>query len=89
MFDLRYNGLRLIPSKAASAELLKHGLMLQDCLEILKHGYDAPRERAKDSQEKWLDKGNKTYNVVIVKSFNWMYNEEVWLITHLGKFTKH
>lgn len=88
MFNVRYKGLRLIPSKSASDELLKHGLMLQDCKEILESGYDAPRKRARDTEEKWLDRGTKTYNVVIVKSFNSMYNEDVWLIIHLGRFTK-
>ncbi len=89
MFELRYHGLRLIPSKAAAEELAKYGLMIQSCKKILEEGYDAPRKRAKDTEEKWLDRGNKTYNVVVVRSFNYMYNEDVWLITHLGKFTKH
>lgn len=89
MFNLRYQGLRLIPSKSAAEELLKHSLAIRDCQEILENGYAAPRKRAKDTEEKWLDQGNKTYNVVVVRSFNFMYNEDVWLITHVGEFTKH
>ena len=88
MFSLRYQKLRLIPSKTAAEEMLKYGLMIGDCKHILEDGYDAPRKRAKETEEKWLDKGNKTYNVVVVKSFNFMYNEDVWLITHVGKFTR-
>tara|TARA_Y100000310_G_scaffold322234_1_gene381044 strand:- start:1525 stop:1806 length:282 start_codon:yes stop_codon:yes gene_type:complete len=88
MFGLRYKTLRLIPSKTAAEEMLKYGLMISDCKHILKEGYDAPRKRAKDTEEKWLDKGNKTYNVVVVKSFNFMYNKDVWLITHVGRFTR-
>ncbi len=87
MFDVRYRGLRLIPSKSAGRELIKHGLMIADCKEILENGY-SPRKRKKNAEEKWLDRGNKTYNVVIVKSFNYLYNEDVYLITHIGKFTK-
>ena len=61
--------------------------MIEDCKEILEKGY-SPRKRKKDTIEKWMDYGNKTYNVVIVKSFNYMNNEEVYLITHFGMFTK-
>ena len=87
MFDVRYKGFRLIPSKSAARELLKHGLMIADCEEILENGYE-PRKRGKDTIEKWMDFGNKTYNVVVLKSFNYFYNEDVYLIKHMGKFTK-
>lgn len=87
MFDVRYKGLRLIPSKTAGRELIKYGFMIEDCKEILEKGY-SPRKRAKDTIEKWMDYGNKTYNVVVVKSFNYLYNEEVYLIIHFGEFTK-
>ena len=88
MFELTYNGLKLIPSKTASREMIKSELRIANCKKILKQGYDAPRKRAKGTVEKWYDKGNKTYNVVVVKSFNYLYNEEVYLIKHVGKFTK-
>jgi len=87
MFDIKYNGLRLIPSKSAVRELLKHELMVEDCQEILEKGYE-PRKRAKDTIEKWLDFGNETYNVVVVKDYNEIVKEEVWVIIHLVKFTK-
>jgi hypothetical protein len=87
MFDVRYEGLRLIPSRSAARELAKYGFMIADCKEILEKGY-SPRKREKNTTEKWMDYGNKTYNVVIVKSFNYMYNEDVYLIIHFGKFTK-
>ena len=35
-----------------------------------------------------MDFGNETYNVVVVKSYNYFYKEEVYLIKHVGKFTK-
>jgi hypothetical protein len=92
MFDVRYKGLRLIPSKSAGREragreLLQYGLMIADCKEFLENGYE-PRKRGKDTIEKWMDFGDKTYNVVIVKSYNYMYQEDVYLIKHVGKFTK-
>jgi len=87
MFNVAYNGLRLVPSKSAGRELLKYGLMIEDCKEILENGY-APRKRSKDTIERWMDFGNKTYNVVIVKSYNFLYREDVYLIKHVGKFTK-
>ena len=87
MFEIRYNGLRLIPSKTAGRELLKYGFMIEDCKEILEKGY-SPRKRKKDTIEKWMDYGNKTYNVVVVKSFNFLYNGDVYLIIHFGEFTK-
>lgn len=86
MLNLRYQGLRLIPSKTALKELFKHGLTVEDCTRILEEGYPAPRKRAKTTIEKWLDRGSKTYNVVVVKSYNHFYGEDVYLITHFGRF---
>ena len=87
MFDVRYKDLRLIPSKTAGRELIKYGFMIEDCKEILERGY-SPRKRQKGTIEKWMDYGNKTHNVVVVKSFNYLYNEDVYLIVHFGEFTK-
>lgn len=88
LFDVRYRGLKLVPSKSAMKEMTQLGLMLYDCKIMLEEGYDAPRKRAEDCEEKWLDKRNKTFNIVVVKSFNYFYDEEVYLITHLGCFGK-
>lgn len=87
MFNIHYNGLRLIPSKTAGRELTKYGFTIEDCKEILEKGY-SPRKRKEGTIEKWMSYGNKTYNVVVVKSFNYMCNEDVYLITHFGEFTK-
>lgn len=35
-----------------------------------------------------MDFENETYNVVVVKSYNYFHKEEVYLIKHVGKFTK-
>ena len=87
MFCSRYRKLRLIPSKSAAEELIKYGLMIEDCKDVLENGYE-PRKRGKNVIEKWLDVGNKTYNVVVVRSHNYLYEEDVYLITHVGEFTK-
>lgn len=87
MFKIRHNGLRLIPSKSAAQELLEQGLTIEDCKEILEKGYE-PRKRGKSTTEKWMDFGNKTYNVVVIRSYNYLYKEDVYLIKHVGRFTK-
>ena len=69
-------------------ELIKHGAALEDCKDILEEGYPAPRKRAKRTIERWLDIGDKTYNVVVVKSYNYFYGEEVYLIIHFGSFRR-
>lgn len=88
MFDVRYKSLLLIPSRAAMKEMMQLGFALSDCKEILENGYEAPRKRAQDTEEKWYGKRNKTYNVVIVKSVNYALNEEIYLIIHVGEFTR-
>jgi len=87
MFNVRYMGLRLVPSKTAGNELISHGFMIDDCREIMEKGY-SPRKRARGTVEKWLDFGNKTCNVVVVKDYNELMREEVWVIIHFGRFTK-
>ena len=86
-FNVRYRGLRLVPTARADRELLRLGLSLDDCREILEHGYEA-RKRRRDTIERWFDVGHKTYNVVAAQSYNWAYREEVWLIIHAGMFTR-
>lgn len=88
MFDARYKELRIAPSLAATRELTKEGKDLYFVLKVLEEGYDSRRKRAKDTIEKWFDKGNKTFEVVIAKDYDEIAKEEVWVLIHLGKFTK-
>lgn len=88
MFIIRYKGLRIAVSRSAMKELVETGKTLYDVLKILKEGYNAPRKRSKDTIEKWLDKKNKTYNVVIAKDYDEILKEDVWVLIHFGKFTK-
>ena len=88
MFSLVYKGLRIIPSKSAAEEMTLLGLTINDCKKILELGYEAPRKRAKDKEERWFNSGNKIYNIVIGMAFNNFYKEDVWVIIHVGRFTK-
>ena len=45
MLDIRYQGLRLIPSRSAMREMMKLGLAIEDCKAMLEQGNDAPRKR--------------------------------------------
>ena len=87
-FGIRYEGLRIIPSRAAMRELYKCGKALVDVVEILEFGQDAPRKRKHGTIERWLGKKNKVYNAVIVRDYNERLKEECWVLIHFGKFSK-
>lgn len=87
-FSIKYKECRIVTSNSARSELIKHKLSLEDCKNILENGYGAPRKRKESIIERWLDKGNKTYNVVIGKGFDNISNVEVWVLIHVGKFSR-
>lgn len=88
----KYKNLPVIPvqtrrgGKNVLDELAKEGLDLFDVAEILENGYKTHRKRRKDVIERCINKGNKTIEVVVQKSF--CFEEEVWEIIHAGSFTK-
>jgi hypothetical protein len=88
MFAPRFQGLRIAPSYSAMREMMDEGKTLDDIKEILETGYDAPRKRKVGTIEKWLNKGGKTYNAVVVKDYNEIMKEELWLLIHFGKFSR-
>ena len=69
-------------------ELIGEEKTLFDVVEILGQGYDAPRKRKEGTIEKWMDKGNKTFNAVIVQDYNEVMMEDCWVLIHFGKFTR-
>jgi len=69
-------------------ELFKEEKTLVDVIYILNNGYFAPRKRKKGTIEKWINKGNKTYNAVIVKDYNELLKKECWVLIHFGRFTR-
>ena len=84
----KYQGLRIEITDSAMRELMKEGKTIFHVLKILEEGYDAPRKRREEIIEKWLDRGNKTFNVVVTKSYHEILNEERWILIHFGKFTR-
>lgn len=88
MFNEKYKGLRIAISHSAMQELMQEGKTIYDVVEILENGYDAPRKRKKGTIEKWMNKGKKTYNVVIVKDYHEIVKEDCWVLIHFGKFTR-
>jgi hypothetical protein len=86
MQEARYKGLMIVVSRAAMRELMKHGLTLLDAVEVLERGHDAPRKRKKGTVEKWLDKGNKTWNAVVARDYNESMKEDCWVLIHFGRF---
>lgn len=88
MFNVRYKGFRIVVSHSAMQELMREGETLYDVLEILEEGYDAPRKRKSGTIERWLKKGRKTYNAVVVKDYDEIVEEDVWVLIHFGKFTR-
>ena len=88
MFTEKYKGLRIAVSNSAMIELMKEEKTLYDVVRILEEGYDAPRKRKTGTIERWLDKGNKTFNVVIAKDYDEIMKEDCWVLIHFGKHTK-
>jgi hypothetical protein len=88
MLSEKYKGLRIAVTDSAMRELMKEEKTLYDVVIILEEGYDAPRKRKEGTIEKWLDKGNKTFNVVIAKDYDETMKEDCWVLIHFGKFTR-
>ena len=88
MFNEKYKGLRIAISHSAMQELMQEGKTVYDVVEILENGYDAPRKRKSGTIEKWLNKGKKTYNAVIVKDYHEILKEDCWVLIHFGKFSR-
>ena len=88
MFNEKYKGIRIAISHSAMQELMQEGKTIYDVVEILENGYDAPRKRESGTIEKWIGKGKKTYNAVIVKDYHEILKEDCWVLIHFGKFTR-
>jgi hypothetical protein len=85
-----YRKLPLIPTRAAMNELFDNNLDLYTVLDILENGYDCPKsKRAKGTIERCLDEKRKTIRIVVVRSFNYSFDMDVWAITHVGITSKH
>ncbi|WP_456474230.1 hypothetical protein [Candidatus Pyrohabitans sp.] len=86
---LKWRGLPVIPSRTALEEMYREDLLIHDVVEILENGYDCARSRRKrDVIERCVDRKSKTLKAVVAKSYNYDMESEVWVITHVGRFTK-
>jgi len=82
----KFRGLTLIPSRSASDELIELRLTLEHALDILNEGYDCFRsKRKKNIVEKCVDRKRKTIKAVAAKAYDSSLDEEVWVLTHVGK----
>jgi hypothetical protein len=88
MFGSRYKGLRIHVSHSAMGELFNHGATMDDVASVLEQGRDAPRRRARGTIERWLDRGEKTFNAVVARDYDHTLREEVWVLIHYGCFTR-
>ena len=81
-----YEGLPLIPTRAAITEMYHEAMDGYDVLFILENGYNCQKgKRSKKIREKCLDQKGKTIKAVVAKSHNISLESDVWVITHLGK----
>ncbi|MEK6837480.1 MAG: hypothetical protein AABX69_02410 [Nanoarchaeota archaeon] len=91
MFDVRYEGCRIEITLSASRELSKENFDLNDVVEVLEHGYDCGTgKRREDTIERCIRKGNKVIKIVVVKTsvtYPDKFQESVWRLIHVGKFT--
>ena len=82
-----WNGLPVVPTRAAIRELDRLHLDVADAAEILEEGYDCARSRrAKGVFERCARRGGKTLKVVVAKSVNRFLATDCWAITHVGAF---
>ena len=91
MLEVRYKGLRIEPTLAATRELLKYNKDLSDVLEVLNAGYDCGASKRKPNiVEKCVRKGDREFKAVVAKTmvkYPDGYKEHVWRLIHFGKIS--
>ena len=89
MINPLFQGIPLIPSRAAMNEMFDFGINIESIMDILENGYDcAKSKRSKDTIERCIDKKKKAIRVVAVHSYNYSLETDVWVITHIGITSK-
>ena len=84
-----YKDAPLIPTRSALKEMFDLGIDLFMVAEILEIGYECCRSKRKlGTLERCIDRSGKTMKAVAVQSYNYNQDSEVWVITHVGTFTK-
>jgi hypothetical protein len=80
----KWRGAPLVPSDAATQELFRLGLELNDVKTVLEDGTETKRKREKNVIEKTLARKDCSIKVVVVESFSIALKEDCWLIVHVG-----
>lgn len=83
-----YDGKRIVPTKLAQQQLVDNESNLEDVVAVLEQGYFSPRKRRWGTVEKWLNKGRKVVEAVVVEKWDEAVQENIWLLIHFGKFTR-
>lgn len=81
----QWQGLPLVPTRAALGELARYGFSLADVKEVLEEGYDCSSSgRKKGTFEKCVQRKSLVIKAVVVRSYNYSLATECWAITHIG-----
>jgi hypothetical protein len=91
MFEVRYKDLRIEVTLAAGRESVSENIDLNDVVEILENGYDCGTGKRKEGRgERCFRRGNKVFKAVVVQTsvmYPDSFQEDVWRLIHVGKFT--
>lgn len=86
---IKWQNLSLVPSNSAMRELFEEAMTLEDVRYVLENGYSCERSRrARNTHEMCLDRGRRTTKVVVKRIPGHIENQDVWLITHVGTYSR-
>ncbi len=86
MFEVWFDGLRVVQTTACQRELVDLGLDLGEAVSVLQFGFECNRsKRQKDKLEKCLRKGDKIIRVVAAYDYSIFLKEDVITIIHVSK----
>ncbi|MFH0956736.1 MAG: hypothetical protein V1813_02645 [Candidatus Aenigmatarchaeota archaeon] len=87
--EIKWRGLVLVPTKAATDELYRLNMSIRDVKNILENGYGCSESRRSAGKyELCLDTGERTAKVVVAKGDNFFRYSEVWIIIHVGVYPR-
>ena len=79
-----WNGLPVVPTRAAIRELDRLHFDVPDAIEVLEKGYDCTRKG--NIVEKCIKERGKIIKIVVARSYSHFLSNECWTIIHAGKF---
>ncbi len=88
MFEVRFKGLLIAPSRSAYGELEGYALDLNDVKTVLEDGFDCARsKRRAGTIERCLprnDGSGKVLRVVAARDYNDFLKQDVWVVVHVS-----